>query len=316
MNRSAVVRTIRAAIPLNIFDELGPGRVRHTALSRYIAEDEGFNNVIGLQVHDLGPASTKLIESWGPSGDDSGEPDDSAFSLWNGGRPLFKMMSDEPQLARRFNLAMKYSVEDRNFNLADVAHAFDWQTMDRPGARLIDLGGGYGQVSQSLTQHTQHLKFTVQDLPHVIEEGRQKLSPELQSRISFEACNFLQAQPSDDPPSAFLISRCLHNWSDHHCSQILRALIPALRQGSKVLIWDVVLDDEPVRNMSDRFNLQQDFIMATISNGKDRSLGQFKQLLIDSDDRFRLDGVRRVEGCMQSMVVVTWETHSAKASAA
>ena len=292
---------------LNIFDELEPGQVRHTAISRLLAENEGYNNAVGLQVEDIGPASLRLIEAWEKFGDDAGEPDQSAFSLNNGGRSLFTVLAEEPERAYRFDSAMKYCVEDKDFNFFDIVKAFDWSTLDRPGSRLVDLGGGYGQISQALAKHTQELAFTVQDLPHVIEQGRQKLPSDFGHRISFEPQNFMEPQASGaTPPDAYLISRCLHNWSDYHSSLILRYLVPGLRKGSRILIWDSVLDDIPVKKLSDKFNLQQDFIMATISNGKDRSAEEFRQVLELSDTRFKIKSIQKPKGCKLSMIEVSW----------
>lgn len=291
---------------MNIFDESSPGQVCHTAISRLLAENNGYYNSIGLQLEDLGPASSKLIEAWTKFGGDAGEPDQSAFSLYNGGRPLFTILAESPDRAHRFDSAMKFAVEDKEFNFFHVVKAFDWSTLDKPGSRLVDLGGGYGQVSQALAKHTQHLAFTVQDLSHVVEQGRAALPSEFKGRISFEAQSFKEPQPSKNPPDAYLISRCLHNWSDYHSAIILRCLVPGLKAGSKVLIWDSVLDDKPIKKLSEKFNLQQDFIMATISNGKDRSREEFRQLLELSDKHFKIENVRRPEGCKLSMIEVSW----------
>jgi ubiquinone/menaquinone biosynthesis C-methylase UbiE len=293
-------------MPLNIFDESEPGQVCHTAISRLLAANEGYYSTVGLQVEDLGPASLKLIESWEKFGDDAGEPDKSAFSLYNGGRSLFTVLAEEPERAHRFDSAMKYCVEDKDFNFFDIVEAFDWSKLDKPGSRLIDLGGGYGQISQALSKHTQNLAFTVQDLPHVVEKGRKALPSEFEGRISFEAQNFMEPQQPANSSNAYLISRCLHNWSDYHSSIILRSLIPGLRKGSKVLIWDSVLDDSPVKKLSEKFNLQQDFIMATISNGKDRSAEEFRQVLELSDVRFTIQNIQKPKGSKLSMIEVSW----------
>lgn len=311
-----VARTIRAAIPLKIFTESAPGQISHTALSRLLATDEGYASVVGLQLEDIAPASRRLLDVWEELGTDAGDPDQSAFSVDNGGRPLFRVLSEEPERAQRFNLAMKYCVEDKDFSFNHVFEAFDWASLDhRPGdgeTNVVDLGGGIGQLSQDIASKTDNLHFTVQDLAHVVEEGRAKLPPALRERVSFQVHDFLEPQdeplPGKDrrPVSAFLISRCLHNWSDRHCTRILRGLIPALRSGSKVLIWDTVLDDAPGRAMSDRFGFQQDFIMATISNGKDRTAGEFRQLLTLADPRFVVEAVNKPEGSKLAMVVVSW----------
>ena len=218
-------------------------------------------------------------------------------------------ITDDPTRARRFDSAMKYCVEEKDFNYFDIVRAFDWSKLDRPGARLVDLGGGYGQISQALAKHTQYLTFTIQDLPHVVVQGLERTPADLGARISFEAHNFMDPQQvQENPPDAFLISRCLHNWSDRHSSVILRALIPALKQGSRVLIWDSVLIDEPVKRLSEKFNLQQDFIMATVSNGKDRSAAEFRQVLELSDPHFKVASIKSPEGCNLSMIEVLWET--------
>ncbi|KAK2760703.1 hypothetical protein FQN54_001938 [Arachnomyces sp. PD_36] len=308
LSRSRVVRTIRAAIALNIFDEREPGKISHTAISRLLASDEGYFSVIGLQLEDIGPASRRLPEVWEKLGPDAGDPEQSAFSMENGGRSLFTVLGEEPERGRRFNLAMKYCVEDKDFNYYDIFNAFDWASIDKPGSQVMDLGGGFGQISQALAKQTQNVSFTIQDLPHVVNEAQRQLPSEFRDRISFEHHNFLEPQQQKDrTPSAYLISRCLHNWSDHHSTKILRGLVPTMRQGSKVLIWDAVLDDEPVRKISNKFNLQQDFIMATISNGKDRTAEEFRQIFELSDPRFIVEAVNRPEGSKLAMVVVSWD---------
>ncbi|KAF7512752.1 hypothetical protein GJ744_000319 [Endocarpon pusillum] len=68
-----VFRAIRAAIGNNIFDEDDSGRVRHMAISRLLATDQGFYDAIGLEIEDFGSASTKVIEAWETYGQDTGE---------------------------------------------------------------------------------------------------------------------------------------------------------------------------------------------------------------------------------------------------
>ena len=317
LGRSLVSRVIRAAMTLNIFDEIKPGHVRHTAMSRLLATDAGYSSVVGLQVEDIGAAAGKLFEVWDTQGADAAEPDQSAFALANDGKPLFKVLSEDPVRANRFDSAMKYCIEDKDFNFSDVISSFDWASIDKPGARLVDLGGGYGQISKALARQTQHLTFTVQDLPHVVEQGRAELDPEFAERINFLPQSFLEPQQppqegsGDDEttlPAAFIISRCLHNWSDHYCANILRNLIPALQGGAKVLIWDTVLRDEPVKKLSEKFSFQQDFIMATVANGKDRSRGEFEHVLGMSDERFVFEKVTTPKGSDLGMVEVTWRS--------
>ncbi|KAH8696561.1 hypothetical protein BGW36DRAFT_398082 [Talaromyces proteolyticus] len=273
LGRSAVLRTIRAAMTLNIFDESESGKVCHTAISRLLATDEGYYHSVGLQLEDIGPASLKLIEAWEKFGEDSGEPNQNAFSLNNDGRSLFTLLAEEPERAHRFDAAMKYAVEAEDFNFSQIMKAFDRSTLDKSGS---------GQISQALGRKIQNLSLTVQELPHVVEQGRKKLPSEFNGRISFEAQNFMDPQQSERAPDAYLISRL------------------------EVLIWDSVLGDSPVKKLSGKFNLRQDFIMATISNGKDRSVEQFRRVLELSDERFVTESIQRPEGCKLSMIEISW----------
>lgn len=56
-------RFIRLAMGSHVFTEDSKTqRVRHTASSRRLATDQGFYDAVGLEIDDLGPASSKLLD--------------------------------------------------------------------------------------------------------------------------------------------------------------------------------------------------------------------------------------------------------------
>ena len=187
ISRPLVARTIRATMALNISDETESGWIRHAAISRLLATGEGYYNAIGLQLEDIGPASMRLIKTWEKFGHDAGEPDKSAFSVQDtcSGQSLFTVLAEEPERARGFDSTMKHCVDEKDFSFSDASRAFDWSVIDIPGSRVVDHGGGYGQLSGALAKQTRHLSFTVQDLPHVVEQGLEKLPSEFGDRITF-----------------------------------------------------------------------------------------------------------------------------------
>ncbi len=68
----------------NIFDEdLETKRVRHTAASRKLVTNQGLYDAVGLELEDIAPASSKLLDVWDQYGQDSGEHIESAFCLYN-----------------------------------------------------------------------------------------------------------------------------------------------------------------------------------------------------------------------------------------
>ena len=292
----------------NIFNEdLLTKRVRHTAASRRLATDQGLCDAVGLQLEDIVPASSKLIDVWKKYGQESSEPVESAFCMYNEThKPIYAVLASQPEMARRFGSAMHFFTKGDSWDLRHMLTSFDWPSIDKPGYVIVDIGGGHGQISQYLARHTNHVHFVVQDLSHVVPTAQAQLPEDLTDRIDFAAHDFFTSQTMNPPPTAFLLRYVLHNWSDKHSLSILRNLIPAMRKGSKVLIYEYVLEDGPVTDMTARFGFQMDGIMATFFNAQERNAREFEDLLKAADERYVVNAVRRPEGSTMSIVEVGW----------
>jgi ubiquinone/menaquinone biosynthesis C-methylase UbiE len=188
--------------------------------------------------------------------------------------------------------------------------AFDWKSpeFDHQETTVIDVGGGNGQVSYFLAGQTSHVHFIVQDLPNVVEVARTHVPEQLLGRIEFAVQNFFDPQLlRPGPPVTFLLRHVLHNWADKYCIQILNNLRPALQPGSKVLIYEYVLEDGPVKDLSARFGFQADMIMASLFNGQERRAVDFENIVKAADSRFVFNGVRKGPGrTMSSVIELEW----------
>lgn len=120
------------------------------------------------------------------------------------------------------------------FNIAHVTSNYDWASLGR--AQIVDVGGGHGHVAIELAKQFVDLKFVVQDMAQVVEPAKSQLPEDLQDRITFVAHDLFATQTVQ--ADMFLFRWVLHNWSDKYCILILRAQIPALRPGVKVMIQD------------------------------------------------------------------------------
>jgi hypothetical protein len=302
-------RFIRLAMGSNIFDEdPETQRVRHTAASRRLATDAGLADAVGLELEDIAPASTKLTDVWEKYGQDTGEPNETAFCMYNQTeKPIFAVLASQPERARRFGGAMQFFTKGDSWDLRHMLASFDWPSIDKPGAAVVDIGGGNGQISQYLARHTNHTHFIVQDLPHVVEKAPSHLPDDLKDRVEFAVHDFFQPQTPDPPPAAFLLRYILHNWSDKYAVNILKSLVPAMRSGSKVLIYEYVLEDGPVTDLTGRFGFQMDGIMATFFNAQERTAKEFEKILKAADERYVVNAVRRPEGSTMSIVEVDWK---------
>ena len=294
----------------NIFDEeSGTQRVRHTAISRRLATDHSLCDAVGLELEDIGPSSSKLIDVWDKYGQDSSEPAESAFCLYNEtDKPIFEVLASQPERGRRFGSAMGFFTKGDSWDLRHMLASFDWSSVDKPGGDVVvDIGGGNGQISQYLARHTSNTRFVVQDLPHVVSKAPSLLPEDLKNRIDFVVHDFFSPQKTQDPPPAvFLLRWILHNWSDKNAVRILKNLVPAMRKGSKVLIYEYVLEDRPVTDMTARFGVQMDGIMATFFNAQERTGAEFERVLKAADERYVVDAVRRPQGSTMSIVEVGW----------
>ena len=152
LNETLCLHFIRCAMGSNIFDEdPKTGRVRHTAASRLLATNQGLCDAVGLELEDIAPAASKLPDVWERYGQDAGEPNETAFNIYNEtSKPLFGVMGDDPERGRRFGGAIQFFTIGDSREPRHMLAAFDWTSLDKPAATVVDIGGGFGTVSQYL----------------------------------------------------------------------------------------------------------------------------------------------------------------------
>lgn len=88
--------------------------------------------------------------------------------------------------------------------------------------------------------HSPTINCIVEDSPDVVVQGQEGLPADLRGRISFQAHDFFQEQPVKGA-DVYLLRLVLHDWSDKYSKMIIKALIPALKPGAKVVINDRVI---------------------------------------------------------------------------
>lgn len=148
------------------------------------------------------------------------------------------MLADQPERAARFANAMAYfnSIEDlAPYHLCD---AFDWTGVKQ----FVDIGGSAGSTAVALAACLPEMRIVIQDHQVLEEEARRFILPELEDRVTFMAHNFFDDQPVHDA-DAYHFRWIFHDWPDKYCSMLLRALIPALKTGARIIISDFVVPE-------------------------------------------------------------------------
>ena len=103
------------------------------------------------------------------------------------GSPRFDWLSEHPEQAALFQRAMVALSQGSN---EAVAEAYDF----RPFTRVVDVGGGHGQLLSAILAHSPHLSGVLFDLPLGIAAAQQGVGGDL-PRTEFIAGDFFESVP-------------------------------------------------------------------------------------------------------------------------
>lgn len=119
---------------------------------------------------------------------------------------------------------------------------YPWEELG--DSTIVDVGGSYGVFMSAIAEKFPRLHCIIQDRPEVIETAP-TLGEGLAGRVSFQAHDFFTEQPVKNADVYFL-RWILHDWPDKYAIRIIRALIPALRPGGKILISEAIMPEPGV----------------------------------------------------------------------
>ena len=221
-----------------IFHEASSGIVAHTALSRAIAETPLLKQFLGLATEEVLRAFSYLIDAimkW----PNSGEPNETGYNLAANlpGVAFFDGVKQDQHRAQRFEDTMKFTHGGGGYDRAAALDMHDWA----PYSLVVDVGGGAGHMCIDLAKKFPHLRTVNQDLPDVIEAAP-PIPEDLSNRVEMRVHDFLQPQPIKGA-DAYIFRWIFHDWADLYAVKILRATIPALKRGAKIIVGDLCLPE-------------------------------------------------------------------------
>lgn len=115
----------------------------------------------------------------------------------------------------------------------DTSHIFnnyDWKSLGP--VKMVDVGGGAGHHSIELARRFPNLSVIVQDMDKMFEGV--KIPEELEGRFKFMAYDLFA--PQTIQADVYFFRWIFHNWSDKYSVLIIKALIPALKPGAKIIL--------------------------------------------------------------------------------
>jgi hypothetical protein len=163
----------------------------------------------------------------------------------------------------------------------DVVAAYDFGGI----GRLVDVGGGHGILLGAILRSAPDLHAVLVDQPAVISDARLRLATEgVADRCQLVPGDFFAGVPAG--ADAYLLSRVLHDWSDHDARRVLATCRAAMGPRSRLLIVEAIL---PERATDQPAVIQMDLYMLVLLGARECTETQFRRLLADTG--FRVERV-------------------------
>lgn len=180
------------------------------------------------------------------------------------GRPLYAYLNDDRGASDRFQGAMRAG----NLFFGAVPGVFDFA-----GKRVVDLGGGSGQLLGAILDATPDAHGTLLDLPTVVADAREYLADKLDRVALIGGDMFEKVPPGGD---VYLLCRVLAGHSDDAVVGLFEDIRRNLVDPSaRLLLLDRLVVDEGSTMLPALWDLH--LLMTT--GGRHRSVAELRTLL-------------------------------------
>ena len=173
------------------------------------------------------------------------------------------------------------------------------------------VGGNSGSASLALAKAFPNLRFVVQDLLGPISNARiqaESLPADILERVEFFEHDFFTPQPVKDA-DVYLLRMIIHDWADVDAVRILKELTEVMKEGSRIVIMDMVLPIPGTSSQTLEAALRQkDLMMRQVLNARERDLEDLQANIRSVEESLQIVAIRRPEGSQHSIIEIS---HSA-----
>lgn len=254
----ALYRVLRFLASEGVFREEAPRRFAQTELSDALRADAPASPRDFIRMVNAEPyaAWAELLYSVR-----TGKPAfDTVF-----GASRFEWLAEHPEQAALFQRAMIALSLGAN---VEVAEAYDFSACKR----VVDVGGGHGQLLSAIVTRNPHLSGVLQDLPAGIAAAREGVGGPL-PRCELVAGDFFESVPAGG--DAYIMKKVIHDWDDARAAKILDNCRRAMATGGKVLVAETIVptgnERHPIKVM--------DLNMLVVTGGLERTQEHYERLL-------------------------------------
>jgi SAM-dependent methyltransferase len=144
--------------------------------------------------------------------------------------------------------------------------------------RIVDVGGGYGELLAAVLKAYPKAQGVVFDLPHAIDGSQERAADAwLAERCEFVAGDFFESVPPGG--DAYVLKSVLHNWTDERSAVILRNCRRAMARGAKILLVERLAPVRMEASQEAQALARADLNMLVGPGGRERTEAEFADLL-------------------------------------
>ena len=219
-----------------------------------------------------------------------------------------------PEMAQRFAGCMSALAGMVGRLPSFLVNGYPWTSVGSSSSSegqglIVDVGGSKGTICIEIAKAAPHLHFIVQDLPETIRGAEGGVPADLKPRIEFMAHDMFTAQPVHDA-DVYLFRNVFHDWSDGHTVQALKALVPALKPGARVVVNDHFLPELGTMTPSKEREVRaMDMIMFALFNSRERAKRDWEAIFQQADPRFKDTRDLTPDGSALCIIECEWRDH-------
>ncbi|PNS14334.1 Sterigmatocystin 8-O-methyltransferase [Sphaceloma murrayae] len=255
-----------------IFEEVENNKFAHNAMSKFIQIPE-IESYVAMTADETAVAAAHLAAKLKATGyrDGVGRYDTAFQKAFNTHLDLFEWMAlKEKSKETRFADAM---TAWENFPVSTI-NVYPWADLP-DGATVVDIGGGTGHISATLSKTYPHLRFVIQDFEKPLSLGKEKYA-QTHPKIEWQVHDAYTPNPRKGA-DVYYIRHAIHDHDDSECVILLGNCVKAMGKNSRILVHDMVVPDAVGEDLNYHL-LKSDLVELVLLNGIERTLQQWKNL--------------------------------------
>lgn len=261
---SSLMRLLRALSSLGVVVEVDEVRFALTDLGALLQHDVPGSLAAWAQF-----CGTSSWTSWGQLAEcvRTGE----SVRKRRRGADGFDHLQEDGEAALLFNRAMV----SLTATVAEaVVRSIDFASTER----VVDVGGGFGELLAAVLRAHPQMRGVLFDLRHAMEGARARLEEAgVDARCELVAGNFFDSLPSG--ADIYLLKSVLHDWGDDRCAVILGNCRRAMGPRARLLVIERILPTRMAVSPHDQAIARSDLNMLIGTGGRERAQEQFRELL-------------------------------------